>query len=147
MSNLYNQQGIGYGTANQVMLSNGPDALPTFQDQPWVKQTITNGVTGSAPSQDAVFDALALKATVASGVKIASGSLTPSGSADSVSFGITFSSPPIVVFGYERNSAPNKGFVTAENGSITTTGMNVRAWDENGSAAINGTVFWLAIGA
>lgn len=143
---IFNGQNLGYGTAGQVLLSNGPDALPTFQNQPYVAQTITNGVTTSAPSQDAVFDALALKATVASGVKIAYGSLTPSGSADSVSFGVTFSAPPVVVFGYERNSAPNKAFVTAENGSITTTGMSVRAWDENGSGATNGTIFWLAIG-
>lgn len=143
---LFNGQNIGYGTSGQVFLSNGPDALPTFQNQPFVVNAINSSPTTSAPSQKAVYDALLLKATVSSGVKIASGSLTPSGSADSVSFGVTFTSPPAVVFGYERNSAPNKAFVTAENGSITTTGMSVRAWDENGSAATGGKIYWLAIG-
>lgn len=145
MADLYNSFGYLTGTAGQVLLSNGPGQLPTFQNQPFVINSLGTSTT-AAPSQKAVNDALALKATVSSGIKIASGRLTPSGSADSVSFGVTFSSPPAVVFGYERNSSPNKAFVTAENGSITTTGMSVRAWDENGSAAVNGTIYWLAIG-
>lgn len=51
--------------ADQTYVDDGLDQSATYADNK-VVQTITNGVTTTAPSEDAVFDALALKANIAS---------------------------------------------------------------------------------
>jgi hypothetical protein len=69
------------GTVNKF-LKLGASKEITFVDSP-VSQTITNGVTDKAPSEDAVFDALALKLAKCHTLSMAHSSLNP---ADSTSY-------------------------------------------------------------
>lgn len=84
--------------------------------------------------------------SVVSGIRIARGSLIPSGSSDSVSFGITFASPPNVQLTYERGGSGTAGFGVIDNGSITTTGFLCRASSDTGTNLSSGVIYWVAIG-
>lgn len=55
------------GTSTQFLKADGSVDSNNYATTSVIAQTITNGVTTSAPSQDAVFDALALKANLSGG--------------------------------------------------------------------------------
>lgn len=102
------------GTINgsaSIVLSNQYDTIETIPDgtnyyanttSGLVAQTITNGVTTSAPSQDVVFDALAGKANISGGNAFVSGR---NSFADGVSVGTTDTSSPLMV-----SRGANEGF-------------------------------------
>jgi hypothetical protein len=88
-----------------------------------VAQTINNGVTTSAPSQDAVFDALALKAGIGSpvfsGVAEATGGFKTNGNLVLTTTGTGLSAPNNGSILFTANIASNPGWTS--NAPITAT--------------------------
>lgn len=106
-----------------------------------VRDQIVNGVTTSAPSENAVFDALALKQDApAAGTKIKSGTVTFWPTTTVTFSSPTFSSTPVVTAIIQSNILGTNEALTID--SISSSSVTFRIF--NGGA--NRTVHWIAVG-
>lgn len=115
-----------------------------------VRDQITNGITSSAPSENAVFNALSTKLDVpAAGFKIQSGTInmasSNSTSIESVVFPQAFSSTPVISLTLDSNT---NDATEVRLRSISNTGFTAKAYN---IASSGGTtpyfLHWIAVGA
>lgn len=107
-----------------------------------VVNSLSGSSTTTAPSVAAVNAALVERPMMATGLVTLTGNGTDSRS-ETVSFGVTFDSPPVVLVQELTGMSASGTTQTTWPSSITTTGCNIQAVRSNSTAL---TVRWVALG-